>query len=110
MFQESTFGKKIAQMRNISATPSRNLEYRDVKPHLKLHVLGHEGAEAHEGKDEEEVGEEVAHEELVPHESHDGCVEALDHLLKLVAAPGRIRIQGLLLVPPRRVRVLLLSI
>ena len=74
--------------------------------HLELHVLGHEGAEAHEGKDEEEVGEEVAHEELVPHESHDGGVEALDDFLKLVAISGRVRIQGLLLVPPCRVRVL----
>ena len=76
--------------------------------HLELHVLWHEGAEAHEGKDEEEVGEEVAHEQLVPHQPHHCRLESLHGLLQLVLISGRVRVQGLLLVPPRRVRVLYL--
>ena len=75
--------------------------------HLELHVLGHECPEAHEGEDEEEVGEKVAHEELVPHESHDGGAETLDDLLKLVAASScKVRVQGLLFVPPCGVGIL----
>ena len=46
-----------------------------LSPELILDIFGHEGAEAHEGEDDEDGGEEVPHVELVRQQPHQRRLE-----------------------------------